>query len=110
MQWHAPKTHRLLPAGFVEPCLPTLAREVPAGPQWAHEIKHDGYRMLCRRDGDRLRVFSRWGKEWTERVPTIVAALQSLPVTSVRHKCTCPARRLFALHLSTCSHFGHSNV
>jgi ATP-dependent DNA ligase len=32
---------------------------VPDGPQWAHEIKHDGYRMLCRRDGDRLRVFLR---------------------------------------------------
>src|SRR5580704_5679042 len=79
MQWNT----RLLSAGFIEPCLPTLAREVPAGPQWAHEIKHDGYRMLCRRDRNRMRVFSRWGKEWTERVPTIVAAMHGLPVTSV---------------------------
>jgi ATP-dependent DNA ligase len=45
---------RLHPAGFVPPCLPTLAREVPDGPQWAHEIKHDGYGMICRRDGDRV--------------------------------------------------------
>ncbi len=45
--------------GFVEPCLPTRARAVLEGPQWVHEIKHDGYRMICRRDGDRVRVFSR---------------------------------------------------
>jgi len=29
---------RLTPAGFIEPCLPTLAKAVPNGPQWAHEI------------------------------------------------------------------------
>jgi bifunctional non-homologous end joining protein LigD len=48
---------RITPTGFVEPCLPTPARAVPTGLQWAHEIKHDGYRMICRRDGDRVRVF-----------------------------------------------------
>jgi ATP-dependent DNA ligase len=48
-------TRRLLPQGFVAPMLATLAHEVPAGPQWVHEIKHDGYRMICRRDGDRVR-------------------------------------------------------
>jgi ATP-dependent DNA ligase len=45
------------PAGFIEPCLPTLAREVPGGPMWVQEIKHDGYRFICRRDGERVRVF-----------------------------------------------------
>ena len=30
------------PPGFIEPCLPTLGRAVPSGPQWVHEIKHDG--------------------------------------------------------------------
>jgi hypothetical protein len=34
---------------------------VPSGQQWAYEIKHDGYRFICRRDGDRVRVFSRCG-------------------------------------------------
>jgi len=48
---------RVHPPGFVTPMLATLAREVPDGPQWAHEIKHDGYRMICRRDGDRVRIF-----------------------------------------------------
>jgi ATP-dependent DNA ligase len=49
----------LHPPGFIEPCLPTVSRIVPTGPQWAYEIKHDGYRFICRRDGDRVPVFSR---------------------------------------------------
>jgi hypothetical protein len=54
------------PPGFIEPCLPTLGHTVPSGQQWVHEIKHDGFRLICRRDGDRVRVFSRrattnWG-------------------------------------------------
>ena len=65
---------RLLPPGFIPPCLATKADRVPAGSVWAHEIKHDGYRFICRRDGDRVRVFSRRGLDWTERVPAIVAA------------------------------------
>jgi ATP-dependent DNA ligase len=56
------------PLGFVEPCLPTLARTVPAGPGWAFEIKHDGFRFIARRDGDRVRVFSGHGKDWTDKV------------------------------------------
>jgi bifunctional non-homologous end joining protein LigD len=38
---------RLHRACFIAPCLPALAKAVPDGPQWAHEIKHDGYRMIC---------------------------------------------------------------
>ena len=48
------RLHRALPS----------ARTVPAGPQWAHEIKHDGYRFICRRDGDRVRVYSRALRHW----------------------------------------------
>jgi hypothetical protein len=32
---------RLRPSGFIEPCLPTVARKPPTGPEWVHEIKHD---------------------------------------------------------------------
>jgi bifunctional non-homologous end joining protein LigD len=71
------------PAGFIEPCLPTLAREVPAGPLWVHEIQHDGYRFICRREGERVRVFSRHGRDWTHRMPAIVEAMLALPVASV---------------------------
>jgi ATP-dependent DNA ligase len=49
------------PAGFIEPCRPTLARTVSSGRHWAHVISHDGYRFICRRDGDRVRVFSQRG-------------------------------------------------
>jgi bifunctional non-homologous end joining protein LigD len=44
----------------------------------AHEIKHDGFRFICRRDGDRVRVFSRRGHDWTDRVPRIAEALAAL--------------------------------
>jgi hypothetical protein len=37
--------------GFVDPCIPTRAAKPPVGPDWVHEIKHDGYRLIVRRDG-----------------------------------------------------------
>ena len=70
------------PTGFIEPCLPTLAHAVPVGSRWAFEVKHDGFRFIARRDGDRVRVFSRNAKDWTDRVPLIVEAMLALPVTS----------------------------
>jgi bifunctional non-homologous end joining protein LigD len=48
-----------------------------------HEIKHDGYRFICRRDGAQVRVFSRRGHDWTDRVPAIADALAALKVKSV---------------------------
>jgi bifunctional non-homologous end joining protein LigD len=71
------------PPGFIEPCLPTNGRIAPIGPQWVYEIKHDGYRFVCRRDGDSVRVFSRRGHDWTDRVPLIAEALAALSVKSV---------------------------
>jgi bifunctional non-homologous end joining protein LigD len=60
--------------------LPTLGHAVPSGPQRAYEIKHDWFRFICRRDGDRVRVFSRNGPDWTDRVPLIADALAKLRV------------------------------
>jgi len=45
----------------LKPCLPTRATAPPAGPDWLHEIKHDGYRMIARWDGDGTRLVSRHG-------------------------------------------------
>jgi bifunctional non-homologous end joining protein LigD len=42
---------RKAPVGFIEPCLPTSASQVPHGPQWLHEVKYDGYRIIARKDG-----------------------------------------------------------
>jgi ATP-dependent DNA ligase len=53
MLWRSPAPVRH-PAGFIEPCLPTLGHTVPTGSQWAYEIKHDGFRFICGGDqGDR---------------------------------------------------------
>jgi bifunctional non-homologous end joining protein LigD len=68
---------------FIEPCLPTISRSVPTGPQWAHEIKHDGFRFLAVRQRKQVRIYSRGGHDWSERLPTIVKALLALPARSV---------------------------
>ena len=83
MLWRSAPPPARRPPGFIEPCLPTLADTVPTGPQWAYEIKHDGFRFICRRDGDRVRVFSHRGHDWTERVPAITEALSALRVKSI---------------------------
>jgi ATP-dependent DNA ligase len=49
------------PCGFIEPRLPLKAARPPSGPLWVHEIKHDGYRLMVRRDGARVRCFTRGG-------------------------------------------------
>jgi bifunctional non-homologous end joining protein LigD len=83
MLWRSTNSPAHRPAGFIEPCLPTLGSAAPSGPKWAYEIKHDGFRFICRREGDRVRVFSRGGYDWTDRVPAIAEALQALRVKSV---------------------------
>jgi bifunctional non-homologous end joining protein LigD len=50
---------RTLPAGFIAPCLPTKTDKLPSGDLWLHEIKHDGFRVIARKDGDRVRLYSR---------------------------------------------------
>src|ERR1700678_4185904 len=70
------------PAGFIEPCIPVLAHKPPAGPQWVHEIKHDGYRLIVRRAGERVRLFTRRGYDWTERFSNIAAAAAKVRATS----------------------------
>jgi hypothetical protein len=41
---------KMRPSHFIEPCIPTRAPKPPAGPDWVHEIKHDGYRLQVRRE------------------------------------------------------------
>jgi bifunctional non-homologous end joining protein LigD len=70
------------PSGFVEPCRPTKATRPPTGPLWVHEIKHDGFRLLVRREGSRVRCFTRNGFDWAERFPAIVEAARHLKAQS----------------------------
>ena len=51
-----------------QPCIPTRGTEAPAGPDWFHEIKHDGYRrLIVQREGKRVRLLTRRGCDWSDR-------------------------------------------
>jgi ATP dependent DNA ligase domain len=63
-----------LPAGFVIPAQPIRASKPPSGPDWVHEIKHDGYRLIVRRDGPIVRLYTRNAYDWTVRLPAIAGA------------------------------------
>jgi len=69
---------RTLPAGFIAPCLPTKTDKLPSGSQWFHEIKHDGFRIIARKTGAQVRLYSRPGNDLTHRFPLIVDALSRL--------------------------------
>lgn len=56
-------------------CLPTRSISVPSGPDWLHEIKYDGYGLRLERDGDRVRLITKGGYNWTNRYPWIVEAV-----------------------------------
>jgi bifunctional non-homologous end joining protein LigD len=75
-------TRRILPAGFIDPCIPSMAHKPPLGPDWVHEVKHDGYRLIVRRDGATVRLFTRRGHDWTDRYPAIAAAAAKLRARS----------------------------
>lgn len=74
---------RILPVGFIEPCIPIAARVPPSGPGWLHEIKHDGYRLMARLEGGSVRLFTRRGHDWSDRYPRMREALASLRVRSI---------------------------
>jgi ATP-dependent DNA ligase len=73
MLWRSARGRPLnAPAAFIHPCQPTVAKQLPTGPGWAHELKHDGYRLQIHvRDG-RVRLFTMNGNDWTKRYPRIV--------------------------------------
>jgi bifunctional non-homologous end joining protein LigD len=64
--------------GFIPPCLPTKAQQPPSGDAWLHEIKHDGFRVIARKDGTRVRLYSRPGNDLTYRFTLIVESLAQL--------------------------------
>jgi hypothetical protein len=68
------RSRRLPPAGFILPCKPLLVDRPPAGSDWLHEIKHDGYRIIARKEGSRVTLWSRHGTNFTDRMPKIAEA------------------------------------
>ena len=69
-------------ASFIEPCLPSPAEKPPSGSNWIHEIKHDGFRLMARRDPVGIRLITRRGNDWTQRYPLVVEAVNHLAVRS----------------------------
>jgi len=67
---------------IIEPCLPSPAKVPPSGPGWIHEIKHDGFRILARKDSAGVRLITRNGNDFIDRFPFIAMAVGKLPVRS----------------------------
>lgn len=67
---------------FVSPQLATLVDAPPQGNDWIHEIKYDGYRAVAAVAGDRARIFTRNGLDWTDKFLPLVGPLTDLPCDS----------------------------
>jgi bifunctional non-homologous end joining protein LigD len=65
---------------FIVTQLAPLVKAPPTGDEWLHELKFDGYRMLCRLDCGEVRFWSRNGKDWTNKFPNLSAAVRAFPV------------------------------
>src|SRR5215212_147442 len=62
-RWARPKLVR--PLGFILPCRPVLAAKAPVGDGWLHELKHDGFRIIAHKNGQRVHLWSRNGRDRT---------------------------------------------
>jgi bifunctional non-homologous end joining protein LigD len=65
---------------YIAPVLATLAGKAPTGDDWISEVKYDGYRMVCRIERGRAKLYSRNNKEWTETFAGVARDLGTLPV------------------------------
>ena len=66
------------PPKWIKPQLTRLADEAPAGSDWLHEIKYDGYRMHARLDRGKVQLLTRTGLDWSILYPYTVSALRAL--------------------------------
>ncbi len=70
------------PSRFIQPCSPVLAKAVPLGYDWLHEVKFDGYRIQAHKRGKDVVIFSRNGHDFTARFLPIAIMLTKLPARS----------------------------
>jgi bifunctional non-homologous end joining protein LigD len=84
MLWRiTPARSRLTPAGFIRPARPLLTTTPRAGPEWVHEIKHDGYRLIARKDAGRVTLWNRYATDYSDTFSRIAEAVRALPVDRV---------------------------
>ena len=74
-QWTRPT--RRAPPGFILPAQPVLAPKPPVGPDWLYAVKHDGFRIVARKQGDGLHLWSRNGRDWSVEFSGITAAFKA---------------------------------
>jgi bifunctional non-homologous end joining protein LigD len=67
---------------FVRPCVPSTASRPPRGEGWLHEPKWDGFRFQVIKDGAGVRLYSKSGAEYTDRLPAVAEAFAKLPTRS----------------------------
>ncbi len=60
------------------PQLATVTSQAPDGPEWVHEIKYDGYRLLARIEEGKVRLITRGGLDWTAKFPALAGRLGQL--------------------------------
>src|SRR4029450_10585208 len=84
MLWRSSRGRPLnAPAAFIHPCQPIVAKQAPTGPGWAHELKHDGYRLQIHvRDG-RVKLYTMNGADWSKRYPLIVGEGRGINGTGI---------------------------
>ena len=75
-----PARSRSKPPGFILPCQPALSDGPPSGPEWLHEIKFDGYRVIARKDGAQVRLWARTTSDYSKAFSRIRDAVAALPV------------------------------
>jgi bifunctional non-homologous end joining protein LigD len=74
--------HKASMPEFIPPQLATLVDKPPEGDNWFHELKFDGYRLICHLDNGKIRFWTRNRKDWTAKFPHLGKAVKSLPVKS----------------------------
>jgi bifunctional non-homologous end joining protein LigD len=81
-QKSAPAKRKSALPDFVPPSLATLYDQAPAGREWLHEIKFDGYRMEARLDHGKVRLLTRKRQDWTHRFEPVAEAVSRLPAAA----------------------------
>ena len=71
-----------IPSSFIEPQLSLLVKAPPAGPDWAHELQYDGYRIHARLERGKARLLTRTGLDWTERYEATARAVLAIDAQS----------------------------
>ena len=77
------RSRRTPPTGFIPPARPLLVAKPRSGPEWVHEVKHDGYRLLTLKDADRITLWSRYATDYSDTFLRIAEAVRSVPVDHV---------------------------